>query len=67
MHVRLNGEPLEEADCYKYPGSQMSAGGVCERDAVHMMIEGYRAWGAPKSLLSNRGLRIRPRSVYMKE
>ena len=31
----------------------------CERDVVHRMNEGYRAWGALKSVLSNRGLRIK--------
>ena len=25
MHVRLNGEPLEEVDCFKYLGSQVAA------------------------------------------
>ena len=30
MHVRLNGEPLEEAD--KYLGSQVAVDGGCERD-----------------------------------
>ena len=34
----------------------MSADGGCERDVVHRMNEGYRAWGALKSVLSNRGL-----------
>ena len=23
MHVILNGEPLEEVDCFMYPGSQV--------------------------------------------
>ena len=55
----LNGEPLEEVDCFKYLGSQVAAGGGCERDVVHKMNEGYRAWGALKSVLSNRGLGIR--------
>ena len=27
MHVILNGEPLEEVDCFKYLGSQVAAGG----------------------------------------
>ena len=36
----------------------MAADGGCERDVVHRMNEGYRAWGALKSVLSNRGLRI---------
>ena len=35
MYVRLNGEPLEEVDCFKYLGSQVAADGGCERDMVH--------------------------------
>ena len=57
--VILNGEPLEEVDCIKYPGSQVAADGGCERDVVHRMNEGYRAWGALKSVQSNRGLWIK--------
>ena len=53
MHVILNGEPLEEGDCFKYLGSQATADEGCERDVVHRMNEGYRAWGALKSVLSN--------------
>ena len=64
MHVILNGEPLEKVDCFKYLGSQVAGDGGCERDVVHRMNEGYRAWGALKSVLSNRGLGIKPRSVY---
>ena len=67
MHVILNGEPLEEVDCFKYLGSQVAADGGCERDVLHRMNEGYRACGALKSVLSNIGLGIKPRSVYMKE
>ena len=59
MHVILNGEPLEEVDCFKYLESQVAADGGCERDVVHKMNEGYRAWGARKSVLSNRGLGIK--------
>ena len=40
MHVILNGEPLEEVDCFKYLGSQVAANGGCERDVVHRMNEG---------------------------
>ena len=58
MHVILNNEPLEEVDCFKYLGSQVAADGGCERDVVHRMNEGYRAWGAQKSVLSNRELVI---------
>ena len=36
----------------------MAADGGCERDVVHRMNEVYRAWGALKSFLSNRGLGI---------
>ena len=35
MHVILNGEPLEEVDCFKNLGSQVAADGGCERDEVH--------------------------------
>ena len=56
MQVILNGETLEEVDCFKYLGSQVAADGRCERDVVHRMNKGYRAWGALKSVLSNRGL-----------
>ena len=59
MHVILNGEPLEKVDCFKYLGSQVAADGGCERDVVHRMNEGYRGWGALKSVLSNRGLGIK--------
>ena len=59
MHVILNAEPLEEVDCLKYLGSQVSADGGCEKDVVHRMNEGYRAWGALKSVLSNRGAGIK--------
>ena len=31
MHVILNGEPLEEVDCFKYLGSQVAVDGGCER------------------------------------
>ena len=53
MHVILNGEPSAKVDCFKYLGSQVAADGGCERDVVHRMNEGYRAWGALKSVLSN--------------
>ena len=59
MHVILKGEPLEEVDCFKYLGSHVAADGGCKRDVVHRMNEGYRAWGALKSVLSNIGLGIK--------
>ena len=35
IHVILNGESLEEVDCFKFLGSQVAADGGCERDVVH--------------------------------
>ena len=55
----LNGEPLGEVDCFKYLGSHVAADGGCEKDVVHRMNERYCAWGSLKSVLSNRGLRIK--------
>ena len=57
--MMLNGKPLEEVDCFKYRGSQVAADGGCERNVVHQMNDGYRAWGALKNILSNRGLGIK--------
>ena len=37
----------------------MAADGGCERDVVHRINEGYRVWGALKSVLSCRGLGIK--------
>ena len=37
----------------------MAADRGCERDVVHRMNEGYIAWGALKSVLSNIGLGIK--------
>ena len=37
----------------------MAADGGCERNVVHRMNEGYRTWGALKSVLSNGGLGIK--------
>ena len=59
MHVILNGEPLEEVDCFKYLVSQVAADGRCGRDVVHRMNEEYRGWGALKRVLTNRGLGIK--------
>ena len=59
LHVILIGEPLEEVNCFKYLGSQVATDGGCEMDVIHRMNEGYRAWGALKSVTSNRGLGIK--------
>ena len=42
MPVILNGEPLEEVDCFKYLWLQVADDGGCEKD-VRRMYEGYRA------------------------
>ena len=55
----LNGEPLEEVDCFKYLGSQVAVDGGCERDVVPRMNEGYRAWGALKSVLRGLGIKAK--------
>ena len=52
-HVILNGEPLEEVDCFKYLESKVAADGGCEMDVVHRMNEGYRSWGALKNLIDH--------------
>ena len=67
MHVILNGEPLEEMDCFKYMGSQVAADGGCEMDVVHRMNEAYRAWGVVESVLSNRGLAIKAKKCLYDE
>ena len=59
MHMILNDEPLEEVDCFKYLGSQVAADGGCERNVVHRMNEGYRAWGGLKCVLMNIRLGIK--------
>ena len=43
MHVILNGEPLEEVNCFMYLGSQVSADGGCVSYVVHRMNQGYIA------------------------
>ena len=44
----------------------MEADGGCERDVVHRMNEGYRAWGELKSVLSYRGLEIKAKKCLYK-
>ena len=48
--VRLNGEPFEEVDCFKNLGSRVTVDGGCERNVIHSMNEGHKAWGALKSV-----------------
>ena len=68
MHVILSGEPIEELDRFKYLGPQVAAYGGCGCYVVHRMNEGYRAWGALKSVLINKelGLLYQPRSTVQR-
>ena len=52
IDVRLNGEPLEELNCLKYLGPQVTADRRCDWDVVHIP----KALRALKSLLGNRRL-----------
>ena len=61
-----NGGLLEEVDCFKYLWSQVAADRGCERDMVQRMNEVYRAWGALKSVLSNRALGIKAKNCLYK-
>ena len=36
----------------------------CESDVVHRMNKGFKAWGAMKSVLCNRGLGIKAKCLY---
>ena len=51
MDARLNEEPLQEEDCSKYLGLQVTAKGSCEMNLVHRMNDGYKLWEALKSML----------------
>ena len=44
----------------------MAADGGCEKDVVHRMNGRHRPWGALKSVLSNRGLRIKAKKCLYK-
>ena len=43
----------------------MAADGGLERDVLHRMNKGYRAWEALKSELSNRGLGIKAKKCLV--
>ena len=58
MCVRLYGDQLKEVECFKCLGWQVATDGGCESDVVHRMNVGFKACGAMKSVLCNRGLGI---------
>ena len=53
INVRLNGDQLEEVECFKYLESQVAADGGCERDVIHRMNVGCKAWSCAESVLCN--------------
>ena len=53
--------------CFKYLSSQVAADGGCERNVIHRMNVGYRAWGALKTVLSNRGQGIKANKCLYEE
>ena len=50
MHVRKNGAPLEQVYCFKFVGSQVAVDGLCEKDVVQRINEGYKARGVLKGI-----------------
>ena len=56
MNVRLNGEVLEEVECFEYLGACVAANGGIEMEVSHRVRKGYQAFGALKMVLKNRGL-----------
>ena len=48
MHVILNGEQLDEVDCFTYLWTQVAADAWCEWDVVYRMNEGYSVGSAEK-------------------
>ena len=44
MHVTLNGKPLEEIDCFKYLGSQVSADGGLKGIWFSEFMRGIKCW-----------------------
>ena len=62
MDVKLKGKPLEELDCFKYLALQVAADGLS--NVGHKMDEGYKARGALKNVLPNKGMRINAKCLY---
>ena len=61
MLAILNGEPLEEGDCFKYLCAAKWQLMEDVKGVRYTMHAGCRAWGSFKSVLSNRGLWIKAR------
>ena len=66
-HMLQNGETLGEVDCFKDLGSQVAADRLFERDVVHRMNEGYKAWVALKCVFSNRRFGIKAEKCLCEE
>ena len=48
MYVILNGDLLEEVDCFTHLESQVAADEGCESDVAHRINEGYKVCYAIK-------------------
>ena len=49
MHACENKwQEFEDEDCFKYLLLHVAADGGCDKDVLHRINEGYRAWGAEK-------------------
>ena len=67
MQVIPNGGQLDKVDYFKNLSSQVATDGGCERDVVHRINAGYKARGALKGVLRNRGLWITDKKCLYEE
>ena len=58
ISVRLNGELLEEVDCFRYLGIEVAANGRMEEELAHRVSEGMKVFGALKSIWKGRNVSI---------
>ena len=54
MDVRLNGENLEEVQCFRYLGVDVTADGLMETEILHRTGEGAKMLGAMRGMWRNR-------------
>ena len=67
MHVRLNGKQFEEAVCFNCVGSHVAEEEGYEKDVIHRMNGGNKAWEVLKTVLCNRGLGVKCNEVSIKK
>ena len=56
MNVILNGEVMEEVDCFGYLGSCVSGNGGVVEEVSSRLGKAGMAWGAMKTVFKNRGV-----------